>query len=200
MDYNDDQLWLLALENNEEAKNILYDKYKYIVDILMKKYHNIALKYDIDLKELEQEAYYAFSDAINNYRQDKNTSLKTFISLCINRRLMKIVKKYSNQKAQFLNSTFSLDYNYDEDGLTLQDKISDDYQFEPLYNLTIKEDYEELLHKIKEVLSESEYEIYNYMLNEFDYQTIALILNKSPKQIDNAMQRIKKKIRDIIKE
>lgn len=187
------------MENSTETKNIIYDKYKYIVDIIIHKYSNIALKFNIDLNELEQEAYYAFSDAICNYQKDKNTKIETFISLCINRRLNKIIKKYSNKKAQAFKNTYSLDYNYDEDGSTLQDKISDDYQFEPLSNLTAQENYEELMTNIKNILSEYEYEIFNYMINDFDYQTIALILNKTPKQIDNAIQRIKKKIRGIIK-
>ena len=179
----EDKLVSLALENDEEAKETIYAKYKYVVDILIHKYSNIAIKYEIDLNELEQEAYYAFWDAINNYRDDKNTKLETFISLCVDRRLKKIIKRYSNKKAQFFNNSYSLDYNY-EDDITLQDRISDDYQFEPLHSLTLKENYEELVLKIKKVLSESEYEIYNYMLNEFD----------------NAMQRIKKKIRDIMSE
>ena len=55
-----------------------------------------------------------------------------------------------------------------------------------------------MLKKIKEQLSDSEYEVFNYVINDFDYQTIALIINKSPKQIDNTIQRIKHKIRDII--
>ena len=186
----------------EEIKNndIIYEKYKYIVDILMHKYHNNALKYGVDLKELEQEAYYAFSDALKNFDENKNVLLSTFISLCVDRRLKKIIKRYSGKKAQVINNTYSLDYDYDEDGTTLKDVISDDYEFEPLYNLTKKEDYEELITKIKESLSISEYEVFNYIINDFDYQTIALLINKNPKQVDNTIQRIKHKIRDIKKE
>ena len=56
------------------------------------------------------------------------------------------------------------------------------------------------MQNIKKDLSENEYEIFNYMINGFDYQTIASILKQTPKQIDNAIQRIKKKIRDITKD
>ena len=110
MEYSEEEIISLALENNETAKDIIYNKYKYIVDILMKKYYTVALKYNIDLHELEQEAYYAFSDALKNYRDDKNAKLGTFISLCVDRRLKKIIKKYSGKKAELFKNTYSLDY------------------------------------------------------------------------------------------
>lgn len=198
MEYNDEELITLALKNNEEARNILYEKNKYIVEIIMRKYHNLAIKLGVDIREFEQEAYYAFSDALNSYRFDKNAKLQTFISLCIDRRLRKIIKRYSGEKAKLLNNTFSLDYDYNEDGTTLKDLISDNEQNDPLNNLTNEENYNELLKRIKEQLSDSEFEVFNYVINDFDYQTIALIINKSPKQIDNTIQRIKHKIRDII--
>lgn len=187
-------------KNNEEVKNILYENYKYIVDILMHKYHNIALSLNIDLKELEAEASYAFSDAINSYQKDKNAKLSTFISLCIDRRIKKIIKKYSSEKAKALNNTYSLDYDYNEEGTTLKDLISDERENDPLNNLTNKENYEELMHKIKDSLSSSEYEVFKFYSHGFDYQTIALLTSKNPKQIDNTIQRLKHKIREIIEE
>lgn len=198
MDFSEEEIISLALENNETAKNIILEKYNYIIDIMLKKYYNTALKLGIDLKELEQEAYMAFTDALNSYREDKNTKLSTFVTLCVDRRLKKIIKKNSGEKAKFLNTTFSLDYDYNDEGATLQDIISDESKNDPLNNLTIKEGYEELLTKIKNALSESEYDIFKFMLNEFDYQTIAALTNRTPKQVDNAIQRLKHKIRDII--
>lgn len=198
MNKEEDELIVAALNNDEEAKNKLYEKYKYIVDILLKKYYTIASNLNIDMKELEGEAYYAFSDAINSYKSDKNAKLATFLSLCIDRKIRKIIKKYSSDKAKILNNAYSLDYDYNEEGTTLKDLISDENQFDPLYNLTNKENYEELLSKIKESLSESEYEVFIYMKNGFDYITIAELLNKNPKQIDNTIQRLKHKIREII--
>ncbi len=198
MEFNDSELISLAGEQNEDAKNYLYQKYKYIVEILMHKYYSASVKLNVDLNELEQEAYYAFSDALNSYRDDKNASLPTFISLCIDRRLKKIIRKYNGEKARFLNNTFSLDYNYNEEGTTLKDLISDDSKFDPLNDLTNKEEYNELIAKIKENLSPIEYEVFNYIINNFDYQTIALLMHKNPKQIDNTIQRVKHKIRDIL--
>lgn len=198
MEFSEEEIISLALENNEEAKNIIYEKNKFIVDNLLHKYYQIATKLGIDMKELEQEAFYAFSDALNSYREDKNTKLSTFIFLCVERRLQKIIKRYSGEKAKILNNTYSLDYDYNEDGTTLKDLISDNEQNDPLKTIANEEDYKELLKKIKRCLSESEYEVFNYVISDFDYQTIALLINKNPKQVDNTIQRIKHKIRDII--
>lgn len=197
---NEEVLILEALNGNEEAKNNLYEKYKYIVNIFIHKYHSIAMSLNIDIHELEQEAYLSFSDALNSYRSDKNAKLSTFISLCVDRRIQKIIKKYSTDKAKILNHAYSLDYDYNEEGITLKDLISDERENDPLNNLTSKENYEELMLKIKENLSVSEYEVFTYMKNDFDYLTIAELLNKNPKQIDNTIQRVKHKIRDIIDE
>lgn len=195
---NEKELIHLA-KTGEDAKNLLYEKYKYIVDILLRKYYRFANACNIDMGELEGEAYYAFSDAIRSYQDDKNAKLSTFISLCIDRRLKNIIKKYTSDKAKMLNHTYSLDYDYNEEGVTLKDLISDERENDPLNSLTHQEDYEELMNKIKMVLSSSEYEVFKLYHNGFDYQTIALLTNKNAKQIDNTIQRLKHKIKEIVK-
>ena len=148
----------------------------------------------IEVKELESEAYLALSEALNNYKEDQNSELSTFISLCVNRRCQKIIKRSHNQKAQVVNNTYSLDYDYD--GTTLADTIIDNTN-DPLTNLTTEENYQELLTNIQKNLSFQEYAVFKLYINGFDYQTIALILKKNSKQIDNTLQRLKHKIRDI---
>lgn len=123
--------------------------------------------------------------------------LSTFITLCVDRRIKKVIKKYSGEKAKLLNSFYSLDYDYEE-GLTLKDMISDE-KTDPLYSLTLKEDYEELVKKIEESLSMTELEIFNLLKNDLDRSTIMLLTGKNEKQIDNTIQRLKNKIRDIMK-
>ena len=194
----EEKLIKLALDNNEEAKNEIFEKYKYIIDILMKKYRNIAIHLGIDKHELEQEALYAFSDALHSYNEDKNVKLSTFITVCVDRRIKKVLKKYSGEKAKLLNSFYSLDYDYEE-GVALKDLIGDE-KTDPLYNLTLKEDYEELIAKIEKSLSLAELETFRLLENGLDRQTIMELTNKNEKQVDNAIQRLKNKIRDIIKD
>ena len=164
----------------------------------MKKYWHIAQNLNIEKHELEQEALYAFSDALNSFNEEKKVKLSTFITLCVDRRIKKVLKKYSGEKAKLLNSFYSLDYDYEE-GVTLKDVISDE-KTDPLYNLTLKEDYEELIERITKSLSSSELEMFHLLENGFDRNTIALITGKNDKQVDNALQRLKNKIRDIIKD
>lgn len=193
---NDEKLIVLA-KTSDEAKNELYKKYKYIEDILIRKYSNIASTLNIDASELISEASFAFSDAINSYQNDKNAKLSTFISLCIDRRLQKLIKKYNSEKAKALNNAYSLDYDYEE-GVTLKDLISDSSVNDPLNRLAEEQEYNELIDKIKDILSDSEYEVFKLYSNGFDYQTIAMLINKNPKQVDNTIQRLKHKIRDIL--
>ena len=194
----DEEIIRRALDGNEEAKNQIYEKYKYIIDILLKKYHRVIQNFGIDKNELEQEALYAFSDALNSFNEFKKVKLSTFITVCVDRRLKKVLKKYSGEKAKLLNSFYSLDYDYDQ-GTTLKDMISDS-KMDPLYNLTAQENYQELITKIEKSLSAAELEIFNLLKNGFDRNAISLVTGKNDKQVDNAMQRLKNKIRDIIKD
>lgn len=202
MDYNnlsDSELFMLVSEENEDAKDILFEKYKYIIEIIVKKYYYVASRMGVEYKELYSEALVGFSDALANFQDDKDASLATFISLCVNRRVQKILAKASTIKNKIIQESYSLDHVYEQFGIPLVDMISDNNENDPLNNMAKKEAYEELLTAIKETLSDAEYEVYTLMVNNMDYNTIALILNKTPKQIDNTMQRIKNKVKEIIK-
>ena len=202
LDYNnlsDSELYMLVNEENEEAKDVLFEKYQYIIDIIVKKYYYVANRMGIDYKELYSEALVGFSDALVSYQDDKDASLATFISLCVNRRVQKVISKAGTIKNKIMQESYSLDHVYEQFGLPLIELISDNNENDPLSNMTKNEEYEELLNTIKEELSEAEYEVFTLMINNLDYHTIALILNKMPKQIDNAMQRIKNKVKSILK-
>lgn len=71
MEYNDIELVHMVNENNEEAKDILYEKYNYIIDILMTKYKNIFYVLGMDFTEVRQEAMLAFTDALVKYSSEK---------------------------------------------------------------------------------------------------------------------------------
>lgn len=198
-DLSDSELFMLVSEENEEAKDMLFEKYSYIIEIVLKKYSYVASRMGIDYKELYSEALFGFSDALANFQDDKDATLATFISLCINRRLQKTIIKASTTKNRVLQESYSLDHVYENFGLPLVELLSDNNENDPLSNMTKEEDYKELLNQIKVSLSESETEVFNLMINNLDYNEIALILDKTPKQIDNTMQRIKHKTKEILK-
>lgn len=199
-EYPDDELFGMICESNEDAKEILYNKYKYLIDAVLKKYIYTAKKLGIEYNDLHQEGLVGFADALNCYDETKNTQLSTFISLCVERRLQNAVLKAGRLKNKLLLESLSLDHEYGEHQIPLRDMISDERVNDPLQGIAKEEEFSELLDKIKEVLSNQEYEVFGWMRHGLSYQDIALILNKTPKQIDNTIQRIKAKIRMILEE
>lgn len=195
---SDDELYVLSLEENEDAKNLLFERFRFIIDINLKKYKRIAIGYGIDMKDFESEALYGFSDAISSYRHGKEAGLATFINLCVSRRLKKCLVKASRAKNLMEKEAFSLEYVYDEYGSPLLDLISDHYKNDPLQHITKREDYEELVALINSKLSKLEQDVFKYMLDGYSYRQIAIFLKKDVKVIDNAMQRIKVKIKKIL--
>ncbi len=199
-EYNDNELYSLICENNEDAKDILFLKYKYIIDIAIKKYAFTAMKYSFEYKDLYQEALVGFSKAIKSYNEEKNASLPTFINICVERRLQNIIRQARRIKNKFFLESLSLDYVYEQYEVPLRDVISDDNKNDPLESISFDESFDELLDTIKNSLSENEYEVYKLLITGESYSDIAKILGKNVKQIDNAIQRIKNKIKFIIKE
>lgn len=195
---NDSELMMMVKEDDDIAKEILFNKYYYIVDILIKKYKKMALKLGVDLKDLQQEALFGFTNAINRYRDEDKASLKTFMSLCIERRLKNSILKASRKKNQLFNKALSLEHIYGTNDNTLGDTISDNNQNNPLTKLTSKERYDDLVNNILSSLSKKEKDVLYLMIDGFNYTQIASILDVSAKSIDNTISRIKQKVKEII--
>lgn len=197
-DFNDSELCMLIKENNEDAKDIMYAKYNYIISSIIKKYLSIIKKLNLDYHDVYQEAMFGFLDAIDKYDENKDASLKTFISLCVTRRINAAIIKASRLKRKAEQEALSIDYIYDDSNLSLQELISDNNKNNPLEQMTKIEEINYKINLIKEVLSPKEEEVFNLLLNDLDYKQIAIILNTTPKSIDNAIQRIKAKVRKVI--
>lgn len=196
-EYPDNELVNMVCENSEEASDMLYDKYSYIVDIIYNKYKRSAYILSVDLNELKQEAMVGFSDAILNYMDDRNASLATFITLCVERRVQKYLKKADTLKNKMMKDAYSLEHVYDESSVPLIDLIGDPSS-DPSIRVEDKENVEQLKSKIYSILSPMEKEVYDLLINDFTYVDIASILDRTPKQIDNTIQRIRTKIKDIL--
>ncbi len=197
-EFNDSELCMMIKENNEDAKDIMYSKYNYIITSILKKYIGITKKLNLDYHDVYQEAMFGFLDAIDKYDENKDASIKTFISLCVTRRVNAAIIKASRVKRKIEQEALSIDYTYDDSNLPLQELISDKNANNPLEQMTKTEEINSIIKRIKSSLSPNEEEVFNLMLNDLDYQQIAIILNKSPKSIDNAMQRIKMKVKKIL--
>lgn len=197
MEFSDEELIELYKENNEDAKDLLFQKYNYIIDIIINKYKKAIYALGIDITEVRQDAMLSFSNALVKYVDTKNTSLPTFITVLVERKIQNCIRSADTIKNRLNKESYSLEYNYADYNRTLEDYIGSNDN-NPLSQLEKKEYYRELQEKIDANLSSFEKDVYKLKLNGFEYLDIAKILNKEPKQIDNTIQRVKNKIKDLL--
>ena len=197
-DVDDGQLINMLHEASEDAKDLLFEKYKYIIDIEMKKYSRMARTLGYDLNDLYQDALVGFSDALVSYRDDRHAALPSFITLCVDRKLQVSIKKAGRLKNKLLNESLSLEHVYESYASPLMDLLSDNSENDPLENILKEEKLKELVTSITKSLSDAEYEVYSLMINGLKYDEIATLLNKNLKQIDNTIQRVRNKIKKIL--
>ena len=196
---NDYELIYLVEEKDENALNILYDKYKPIVDLKAKKYLKYGKKIGLEYEDLYQEGMLGLSEAIVSFDQEKNAQFKTFANLCMERQIFSLLKKASRKKHTLLNDSVSLDEKINDDENTLLD-VFFEKGTNPSELYEYKESKKELFEKIYSILTPLEKEVFDLKINNFDYNEISQLLNKSYKYVDSSIQRIRIKVRKIIDE
>jgi RNA polymerase sporulation-specific sigma factor len=175
----------MAKENNKEATDTLLLRYTEIVKRLSGSYFLIGGETD----DLVQEGLLGVLDAIDSYDNTKNDRFYPFAKLCINRKMIKAINSSQTQKNSPLNSYVSLD---NEEGIN--DYLIDEFM-DPERLLMDKENEEIARNMILKILSPFERKVFSQMLLGYDYVQIADLLNKPVKSIDNAIQRIKLKVK-----
>ena len=189
MEYNDFELVSLIRENNEEAREILYNKYK---PSIVKKSTDQIYKlgsYGMEINDLIQEGYIGLDNAINCFNEKENTSFYTFALLCIDRQIITYIKKNTNNKAMILNDAINLD-----DGKEYLFRDNTDIEG----SFINKEDAKEFINLICDSLSDIEKKVFSLKLEGYDIGEIANLLNKDTKVIYNTLHRIKYKIKLIM--
>lgn len=194
MKYPDYELAYYLHDNNEDARDLIYEKYKYIIDVLINKYKRVFYALNIDIEEVRQEANLAFSYAIYNYNENKETSMSTFITLCVERKIRSIIKSNETTKSRIHSESISL--NNSNNDVNLENFIGDE-TYEPLKTIESIDTIKYINNETKNILSSSEFEVYNLMIKGLSYVEISNILNKTPKQIDNTIQRIRNKLKKL---
>lgn len=192
---NDYELITKLHEGYEEAKEILYSKYLYIVETELKKYSKAAYVLGYDQKDLYQDALVGLSDALANYREDKDASLSSFITLCVNRKINAAIRKAGRQKNKVIKNSLSLEEPYGQSDTPLMNLISDNSENDPLENIVREEKMTKIEEKIKIILSDSEYEVFILLQKGLKYDEISKILKKDLKQVDNTIQRVRGKLK-----
>lgn len=193
--YNDYELLYLISESSEDATNLLYEKYKEIADLKIKKYLKYGSIRGLDYNDLFQEGMIGLSEAIRDFRNEKDVKFSTFANLCIERQIHSALKKAGRMKHKFLNESMSLDVGEDENDRPWIESLFDKKEKDPSEILEQLENSDALQQRIREELTDFEQQVLELKLGNFDYKEIAELLGKSYKSVDSAMQRIKMKLK-----
>lgn len=188
----DEQLVKMAQEGSETAEEILIEKYKGFVKNKAKSYYIAGA----DSEDVVQEGMIGLFKAIRGFDANKEAAFKTFADTCVSNQIMTAIKKANRQKHQPLNESLSL--NKDVDGefqdMTIGDLVAASMDNEPEAMMLLQEAVESLKADERGMFSNLEWQVWNEKLKGATYTEIAETLGKTPKSVDNTLQRIKKKI------
>ncbi len=188
----DEDIVKLAKNGEEFATEYLINKYKNFVRVKAKSYFLVGA----DREDIIQEGMIGLYKAIRDFRADKLSSFRAFAELCITRQIITAIKTATRQKHIPLNSYISLNKPiYDEDSdRTMLDILSGTKITDPEEVFISHELSDDLRERIQENLSELESQVLLSYLEGKSYQEMAKELNRHVKSIDNALQRVKRKI------
>ncbi len=188
----DETIVEIARTGDIDAQEYLINKYKNYVRAKARTYFLLGG----DKEDLIQEGMIGMYKAIRDFRSDKLSSFRAFAELCITRQIITAIKTATRQKHIPLNSYVSLNKPiYDEDSdRTLLDVITGNKVTDPEELIISREEFSEIEEKMGELLSSLEWKVLMYYLEGKSYQEIAEDLGRHVKSIDNALQRVKRKL------
>ena len=193
----DEELVELSVTGDKSATEYIFEKYKNFVKAVVRMYFLVGA----DRDDVVQEGMIGLFKAIRDFDETKQTSFKSFAEMCVKRQVLTAIKNATRQKHIPLNSYISLSKSsYDDENSegTLLDTLTDKESVDPEELFIGKENIEILGEKIEENLSKLEKEVLSMYLKGISYQEIAKIMNRPPKSIDNALQRVKKKLEKFV--
>ena len=196
----DEELVLMAQNRDDAAQEYLLDKYKSLVRAKSRAYFLIGA----DSEDIIQEGMIGLYKAVRDYNEEKNASFRSFAELCVNRQMITAIKAATRQKHQPLNSYISLNKPvYEEESeQTYMDFLqsSSESLLNPEALLIGQENKSFLEDQMVKNLSSFETRVLVLYLQGRSYFEIANVLDKPEKSIDNALQRVKKKLEKFLEE
>jgi len=195
---NDEAIIRDAKAGDEQALEFLINKYKSFVRAKARTYFLIGA----DREDIIQEGMIGLYKAIRDFRGDRLSSFRAFAELCITRQIITAIKTATRQKHIPLNSYVSLNKPiFDEESdRTLMDIISEESISDPEEMIINREEFAGIEIKMGEILSNLEMEVLSLYLQGKSYQEISEELNRHVKSIDNALQRVKRKLEKHLEE
>ncbi|MFW6026747.1 MAG: RNA polymerase sporulation sigma factor SigH [Candidatus Woesearchaeota archaeon] len=196
---NDDDLIIKAHNGDRQAEETLIERYKIMVYFKAKSYFIAGG----DKKDIIQEGMIGLYKAIRDYDLEHSTSFSSFAGICIIRQMITAIKTANRKKRQPLNKSISLNkpiYNEDSDR-TLLDVFMSDNSLDNPENLYMSKDKMELIQSgLRDISTELELNVIEEYLKGKSYKKIAEDLDIHTKSVDNALQRIKKKLKKFLDE
>ncbi|MCM0650360.1 RNA polymerase sporulation sigma factor SigH [Clostridium swellfunianum] len=188
----DEEIVIDAKKGNVRAQEYLINKYQNFVKSKAKSYFLIGA----DKEDIYQEGMIGLYKAIRDFKPDKLSSFKAFAELCVTRQIITAIKTATRQKHIPLNTYISINKPiYDEESdRTLLDILSAAKVTDPEEMIISQEELKHIHKEIGDVLSDLELEVLASYLDGKSYQEIACDLNRHAKSIDNALQRVKRKL------
>ncbi|MBV7274494.1 RNA polymerase sporulation sigma factor SigH [Clostridium sp. PL3] len=188
----DEEVVIEAKKGDNWAQEYLINKYENFVKAKAKSYFLIGA----DKEDIYQEGMIGLYKAIRDFKPDKLSSFKAFAELCVTRQIITAIKTATRQKHIPLNTYVSLNKPiYDEESdRTLLDVLSEAKVSDPEELIISREELTHIQNEIGEVLSSLEMEVLMSYLDGKSYQEIACDLDRHAKSIDNALQRVKRKL------
>ncbi len=196
-DLTDEQLVSLSREGDNKAMDYLLEKYKKLVEKKANSYFLVGGSKE----DIIQEGMIGLFKATRDFREDREISFYYFAKMCITRQMITAVKASTRLKHQPLNSYVSLDkpvYDEENERTVLMDIVQSTKSINPEILMINEEKVRIIKHTLQSSLSEFELIIYEMFVDGLTYVEIAQRLGKSPKSVDNALQRIKKKLIKIL--
>ncbi|MEM1505645.1 RNA polymerase sporulation sigma factor SigH [Domibacillus sp. 8LH] len=189
---SDEQLVELVHQGNSEALDFVIHKYRNFVRAKARSYFLIGA----DKEDIVQEGMIGLYKAVRDYKGDKLSTFRAFAELCITRQIITAIKTATRQKHIPLNSYVSLDKPiYDEESdRTLMDVLTGTKASDPQELIINREQFSSIEGKVNELLSDLERRVLALYLDGRSYQEISEQLNRHVKSIDNALQRVKRKL------
>lgn len=194
----DEQLLCDYKNGNQEIMDYLMVKYKFMV----RKKARAMYLLGGENEDLIQEGMIGLIKAVRDFDETQKTSFSSFAELCVSRQMYSAIEASNRKKHLPLNSYISLYEDSEQEGegrnLPLIDTIESSKENDPEVLYFGKEYTEAFAEQLKELLSPLENHVLYLHLMGTDYRTIAELLGKSPKSVDNALQRIKTKAQKIL--
>lgn len=192
-EWTDEELVEAAKAGDSEAFRKLWERYRNFVRVKASSYFLAGG----DTDDLIQEGNIGLYKAIRDYERSKSTSFRSFAELCVTRQIITAIKTASRQKHFPLNTYISFSHTPaggETEAQTLADSLPTGRTSDPVQQVISSEEVDSLTHCLRRLLSPLESEVLRYYLEGNSYETIAGRIGHDTKTVDNALQRVKRKV------